>query len=138
MPYLFLSGHHQVLDNFVIHYKMNCLFLPKFALAWERDIDISIQFFILIGGCRLGDVVDNESQMFYKFEDAKWYILSNFVFIWDKLQDIYYEMHAHHNIIVAWIFANEKTGAPWVDWLLKDDLHLLQVITNILYYHTMC
>ena len=71
MPYLFLSGHHQVLDNFVIHYKMNCLFLPKFALAWERDIDISIQFFILIGGCRLGDVVDNESQMFYKFEDAK-------------------------------------------------------------------
>ena len=131
MQYRFLSGHHQVIENFVIRYKINCLFILWCCFGMERE-KLRSQFNRLfwLGVVHLGDVVDNESQRLSELEDAKWWlcISPNYGFIGEKLQDI---PLLHGSLLL-------KTNvAPWVDWRLPDGTRLLQVATNILYHHAM-
>ena len=47
MHYLFLSGDHQVIENLVIHYKMNCLFLLECCFGMGKtnwDVNSIIYF----------------------------------------------------------------------------------------------
>ena len=39
--------------------------------------------------------------------------------------------------VFASTFAMKANGAPWVNWWLKDNSHLLQDTTSILYHHAM-
>ena len=38
MPYVFLGGHHHIIEIFVIHHKMNCLFLLRYYFfPWKKS-----------------------------------------------------------------------------------------------------
>ena len=50
-------------------------------------------------------------------------------FIWEKLQDI--------PLLHGPLPLETKMLHPWVDWRLQVGTRLLQVTTNVLYYHAM-
>ena len=62
MHFLFLSGHHQVIKNFAIYYKMNCSFLLECCIGMEKENTRSQFYYLFQLGVVDPNLVDDESQ----------------------------------------------------------------------------
>ena len=125
MPYLFLSGHHQVIKNFVIHFVMNCSFHLDYCIGMEKKIlKFQLNYLFWLGVVNLRSIVHNESQRLSEFKDTKQWLCvrPNYGFIWEKLQ----------YISLLHIYLPMRTNCmPWLDWHLKDGTQLLQDVCNL-------
>ena len=115
MHYLFLSGHHQVIENFVICYKMNCLFLLECCFGMEkRSWDLNFNCLFRLGIIYLGMwliMILKGCQNLKMLNDGCVFPRIN-RFIWEHLQDI---------TLLHGSLSMKANGAPWMDWWLHLD-----------------